>query len=68
MYSSHDEHEGRNTQGYTDVWADFLDFRFWLHSKDAVTKLAGMIMQNFIASEVGVYLDRHLSLGGVYEK
>ena len=36
-----------------------------MHSEDAVSILAGMIMQNFIASEVGVYLDIHLQ-GGVY--
>ena len=36
-----------------------------MHSEDAVTILAGMIMYNFIASEVGVYLDIHLR-GGVY--
>ena len=27
MYSSRDEHEGRNTQGYVDIWVDFLDFK-----------------------------------------
>ena len=36
-----------------------------MHSEDAVTILAGTIMLNFIASEVGVHLDIHLQ-GGVY--
>ena len=36
-------------------------FHCCLHSEDAVTILAGIIMQNFIASEVGVYLDIYTS-------
>ena len=28
MYSSHDERERGNIQGYTDIWVDFRNFRF----------------------------------------